>query len=137
MRQIRISTAALAAALAISGGGFAAEAGEPTLYFQTADYAVLMCKTPKLAAEANMISHGMPVTTDPSYDASWLKEQTGSKACIDLVPGQKFLVTPAIAVYVGSYGVEWVTGVASPEAPTNTLGYVPVDQISFIPIPTY
>lgn len=113
-----------------------AAADGPVLYFKTTDYATFMCDTPKVAADVNLVSHGFPVTTDPTYDNQWMQKQVTDKKCKQLAPNAKFLAAPAAPIYVGDYGVQWVTGVIAPGSPEKgPIGYVPIDYAQFIPIP--
>lgn len=108
---------------------------EPTLYYQTADYSVMVCRTAREAIVANLISHGLSFG-DTQAQGQWLAKARGDKTCMTVEPGRKFVTSPASAVYMRSLNnVKWAVQVLVPTT-GESLGYVPLDEISFIPIPT-
>lgn len=114
----------------------ASYADEPILYYQTADYASMVCNTPQQAVVANAISHGYDYGGQAAHK-KWLEEQTANKVCIAMAPGQRFLTSKAIPIYQRSINdVSWVVQMLPPSAPNKPIGWIPIDQIRFIPIPS-
>lgn len=108
---------------------------EPTLYYQTTDYSVMVCKTAREAVVANLISHGLSFG-DTQAQGQWLAKARGEKTCMAVEPGKKFVTSPATAVYMRSLNnVKWAVQMLVPST-GESLGYVPLDEISFLPIPT-
>jgi|SRR5581483_2530719 len=101
--------------------------------FHTLNYSAMVCTDPQYAVRANLISSGMGATTDPQYDAQWLETQKANKNCFQLAPTFGFKTTNAFAVYAGEIGAFWVVGVKDHGG--NIVGYIPIDDIQFIPIP--
>ncbi|WP_146002141.1 hypothetical protein [Cupriavidus pauculus] len=127
---------ALAVGIVLSQGP--ARAQEPpqarsdaTLYFQTSDFSVMICRSGVESAVANFISHGISIGDQVAH-GEWLRERKAEHACDTLEPGKRFLTAPATPVYMRSINsVEWVTKVLAPGG-SKVLGYVPIRYIRFI-----
>lgn len=108
----------------------------PTLYFQTTDNATMVCNTPENALIANAISHGYDFGATVAHQ-DWLRKQTEKKTCAAVAPGQRFITSPAKAVYMRSINdVRWVVQMLPPSDISRPVGWVPIQHIDFIPIPT-
>lgn len=107
-----------------------------TLYYETVDYSVMVCKSARDSMVANLISHGMAFG-DTQEQGEWLEKQKQEKACFALAPGRKFVISAPSPVYMRSLNnVMWAIQVLPPSDRTHPLGFVPLNQIKFIPIPT-
>jgi hypothetical protein len=123
-------TAAVMGALFLAS---AAHAGEPDLYYQSADYATMLCDTPQAASVANAISHGYAYGAEMLHK-QWLEEQTANKTCRVLAPGQKFMTSAATAFYMRSLNdVRWLVQVLPPSNKSRPAGWVPIEQLRFLP----
>lgn len=107
-----------------------------TLYYQTADYATMACKTPQQTVVANAITHGTDFG-DKVDHKRWLNEQMSAKNCLAVPPAERFLTSDAKAIYRRSINnVGWAVQIILPGAPSKSLGWVPIEHIRFIPIPS-
>jgi hypothetical protein len=112
------------------------QADEPALYYQTSDYATMVCSTAEQALVANAISHGYAFGNQSAH-GKWLEEQQANKVCIAMAPGQRFLTSKATPVYMRSINdVRWVVQMLPPADTSRPIGWIPIDHIRFIPIPT-
>jgi hypothetical protein len=99
------------------------------------NYSSTICTSARIAADANLITQGVSLFDDPEADAQWMQKHTRSGECHAQSPDKAFFVTPAIPVYLNEAMVIWVVGV---KAPSNgqLIGYIPIDQVQIVPIPT-
>jgi uncharacterized protein YecT (DUF1311 family) len=112
------------------------EGAELVLYYETVDYSVMVCKTARESMVANLISHGAAIG-DSQAQGEWLEKEKQSKACFALAPGRKFVTSSATPVYMRSMNnVMWAVQLLPPGDTKNPLGFAPLNEIRFIPIPT-
>jgi len=95
----------------------------------------MVCTKPLDSVVANQISHGLAFGDSQAHN-EWLTKQRADKSCGNLEPGRRFITSPATAVYLRSVNnVAWVVQVLVPTT-KKSLGYVPLSEIRFIPIPS-
>ena len=103
------------------------------MYYHSLNYATFYCTDPHTSVLVNLTAAGIP-NYGPPYDDLYLKREQEIKNCVQISPTTRFKTTNAISVYAGGFGTVWVTGVK--DAGGGIAGYIPVNSIQFIPIPT-